>query len=96
MPDPIITADSFGGIYTNVTPNAIKAGAAQDQKNMRSQIAGQLDVRGGLKPASFTNATTATTQSIIAIYQSPTPIGAVVIYETTDGAVRIGRTPSLS
>ena len=97
MPEnPIIVADTFPGLFTNITANAIKAGGAQSQINCRSVINGQLDVRGGLKPTSFSNATTATTQSIISIYQSPTPLSPVILYETADGAVRVGRNPSIS
>jgi hypothetical protein len=46
-------------------------------------------------PVTFANAITAVTDEIIAMYQVPGELTDVVLYETSAGALKMGRTPTV-
>jgi hypothetical protein len=53
-----------------------------------------MTVRGGLRPVSFANAAgAASTSAIIAATRFERPEAEFVVYETTDGALHVGRGP---
>lgn len=84
------------GRITNANPHLIGPGATQVQLNMECRFAGQWDVRKGMRPVTFANAAASLGAGVdvIAIGRFKHPTGEFVIYETSTGVVRAGRTAS--
>jgi len=85
----------WAGRISNASPHMLPLGAAVEQANVRCQVEGQLDVRPGLRPVSFANGIAATTDEIIVCYQVPGDLTDVVLYETSGGALKMGRSPTV-
>jgi hypothetical protein len=94
-PETTARTRTWNGRISNASPHMLPLGAAVDQNNVRCQVEGQLDVRPGLMPITFSNAITAVTDEIIAMYQVPGELTDVVLYETSAGALKMGRTPTV-
>lgn len=81
----------FKGLVTNANPHAIPPGAAQTQTNVVCTVAGQLNVRKGMRPALFGNAVTGTTHAVISMAEYIRPEANFVVYEDSDGNIKAGR-----
>lgn len=92
----------FTGMVTNADAADIPRGAAQFQENVQSIIQGQLVGRGGSIPcvysngvtpagrAAFFNPLTDPTYPVMSMFNCHRPAGDAILYETTDGVVRMG------
>lgn len=93
MPDVLTMGEvrirTFGGRVSNVDACDVPIGGAVDIKNLRTNVPGQMSVRGGIQTISATNSTTATTASVKSMYSMQSPLGDIVVYQGTDGQVRI-------
>lgn len=94
-PRSAVGFDDWLGILPNASPHRPKPGAAVEQVNLRIHVPGQAEVRGGLRPVAFTNATTATTHEVIAAFGYQRPDAGYVIYEDSGGNIRAGKNPTL-
>lgn len=83
------------GILPNASPHRLKAGAAQEQTNLRVHVPGRAEVRGGLRPLTFTNGTTAVTDEIQAMHGFTRADARWVVYQTTAGDLKAGKNPSI-
>ena len=94
-PDTTTRVNKWGGRISNASPHIVPLGGAVDQNNIRVQVEGQLDVRPGLRTCTFANAIAAVTDEIIAMYHFPQELTDIVIYETSTGLIKAGRTVSV-
>ena len=85
----------WAGRISNASPHMLPLGAAVEQANCRCQVEGQLDVRPGLRPVTFGNAIAATTAETISMYAVPADLNELVLYQTSDGAIHVGRSPTI-
>lgn len=85
----------FKGLMTNASPHTIPIDASTQQNNVRCQEIGQLDVRPGIRPVTFANATTASTAEVQSGYFYHGPIADFVVYQLSDGIIKAGRGPAL-
>lgn len=90
-----VSLSPFVGMITNADPSDLPRGAAQLQENLQSLKAGQLSGRGGNQKAAFLNGQSAGTSDVIAVYNCHRPAGDCLLFETADGALRVGRGPSV-
>jgi hypothetical protein len=95
-PDTTMRVKKWAGRISNASPHVIPLGAAIDQNNVRAQNEGQLDVRPGMRTVLFSNTTTAVADEIIAAYTFPGELNDMWIYETSGGAIKAGRSPSIA
>ncbi len=62
-------------------------------ENCQTIVPGELDVRKGMIPVSFENATTPSTANIISAYRFERPEAELIVYENADGELHSGRGP---
>ena len=95
-PDKRTSCSPFAGRVSSANPHFIAAGAAQVQTNVECRVAGQLDVRKGMRPVTFANeaASAGAGVDIISISAFAHPVGRWVVYQTSSGLVRAGRNAS--
>ena len=95
-PDKRISCSPFLGRVSNANPHFVGSGAAQTQTNIECRVAGQLDVRKGMRPVTFASEAAAVGAGVdvISIAAFDHPIGRWVIYQLTDGKLRAGRNAS--
>lgn len=91
-PKAVVHLDEWG-LVSNRSPHKAPA-APVVLDNCESLSPGRLTARRGLKQITFSNSTTAVTDDIIAMQRFQTTTGDWIIYETSAGAVKIGRDPS--
>ena len=84
----------FQGRVSNVNPHIAPPGSSVSQINIGLFTTGQLDVRRGMNPSSFSNSTTASTNNIVAVTSFNRPEGRYVCYLLSDGTLKAGRNPS--
>jgi hypothetical protein len=99
-PETTARTKVWSGRISNASPHMLPLGAAVDQNNVRCQTEGQLDVRPGLKPVTFNNPipdaiVAVPTTEIIAMYQVPGELSELVLYQLSDGTLRMGLNPTL-
>lgn len=85
----------FMGRVSNASPHLVPLGAGVEQDNIRCQVPGQLDVRPGVRPVTFSNTTTASTAECQTGYFYNAPIGSSVIYQLSDGTIKFGKSPTV-
>lgn len=83
------------GLHTNMDPHDVPLGGSVVQNNLQCLVPGQAQVRGGLRLVTFTPSESAETDEIIAIAPYRTQYGDAVVYFTTAGDIKIGRSPSV-
>ncbi len=93
-PQTTSATSEFGGLNKNLSPHKTPLGKAVTATNVRCQNVGQLDVRKGLAPTSFANATSAVSYAIISMCRFPRPDAEFIVYEDANGAIHAGRTLS--
>lgn len=86
-----ISIKDFPGLESDRNPHNNPA-AAVSLLNARVGI--ELGVRKGLKPITFSNAISATSNSIIAMSAIHGPEGEFVLYEDSAGNLKVGKNPS--
>lgn len=86
--------EEWRGRVSNPSPHTLKPGAGIDHNNLRCINPGETDVRGGMTPVTFSNTTTSTTNSIIAMANYSHPLGDMIVYEDSAGNIKAGRNPS--
>lgn len=82
------------GRVSNANPHSLPAGASAVQTNIGCYTPGILKVRGGCRPTTFANSTTANTLSIQAVGVLKRPEATWVPYQLSDGLIKAGRTPT--
>ena len=87
-----VSITGFPGTASNRSPHAAPT-APVTQTNMRSIKPGSLQVRKGNKPLTFTTDTDRSA-SIIAMFAHRRADDEFVLYEDSDGKVRVGKNPS--
>ena len=95
-PDKRISCSPFQGRVSSANPHFIAAGAAQTQTNIECRVAGQLDVRKGMRKVTFANEAAAVGAGVdvLAIFSLTHPMGDCIVYQLSDGKMRLGRTAS--
>ena len=96
QPKSGISFDDWLGLLPNASPHRPKPGAAREQMNLRIHVPGQAEVRGGLKPVTFSNATTSTSHEVISMVGYHRPDAAWIVFEDSSGNVRAGKNPTIS
>lgn len=92
-PKNALVYKQFGGWSPHADPREIGLGA-KTLTNMTLNVPGQLTSRLGHTAMSQSNGQASTTESVIALFRYETPSYTYAVYETSDGAVRIARSPS--
>jgi len=81
------------GLMSDVNPHDLPPGGAQIQDNFQCVKPGVLQVRKGLRPATFEEDTGATAQ-VIAAYGFRPPTRHYAAFQTSDGKVYLGNLPA--
>ena len=81
----------FPGLESDRNPHNTPAAAVS---LLNTRVGTELAVRKGLKPTAFSNAISATSNSIIAMSAIHGPEAEIAIYEDSAGNVKIGKNPS--
>lgn len=89
----MIIITKWGGMATNVSPYAIPPGAAVTQVNVQCLVPGQLNVRQGISPVSWTTHS-GTSVPITTIRRFQNGTIETVVYQNASGALFYGRGPS--
>lgn len=89
----VVAFTEFGGLSPNADKRDIGLGAAI-LTNMTLNVPGQLSSRLGHTAVEFANEQAAVNYEVIAVTRYETPSYTWIVYETDDGAIRTGRTPS--
>lgn len=88
-----IAFTSFGGLTTNGDARDISLGAVR-MENLSLVVPGQLTSRKGHSNVSFANGQADVLFDVIFMMRYESPSAGFVIYQLTDGSIRIGRTPT--
>lgn len=89
----VVAFTEFGGLATNADKRDIGLGAAI-LTNLTLNVPGQLTSRLGHELVEFANEQAADPNEVIAMCRYETPSYTWVVFETDDGAIRAGRTPT--
>lgn len=91
--EPIAKQDAtqFRGLATNADPRDIGVAASQEQTNMLCLVNGQIQCRGGNRPAVFANGIASVSGQVIGAFYFQTPSADWVVFQQADGTVRVGR-----
>jgi hypothetical protein len=91
--EPISKQDAtqFKGLATNADPRDIGVSASQEQTNLLCLVGGQLQCRGGNRPAVFANGQASVAGQVIGAFYFQTPSADWVVFQQADGTVRVGR-----
>jgi hypothetical protein len=90
---PRILINEWPGRESNKSPH-LKPTGAQEADNVVVFCPGELRVRPGMRPVTFANAISAVTDEVIVMSRFQHALGEFVLYETSAGAIKIGRDPS--
>lgn len=88
----MITIEKWAGLVTNASPYALPPGAAVTQVNLQVIAPGQLTVRPGLSPVSFTQHT-GSTAPVVRTFRYPRETDSIV-YQNSEGKIFVARGPS--
>lgn len=88
----MIIIEQWAGLVTNASPYSLRPGAAVTQVNLQVISPGELSVRPGSAAVSFTKHT-GSTAGIWRTFRYPAHVESVV-YQSTDGVLRIAQGPS--
>lgn len=89
----VVAFTRFGGLSSNADRRDIDLGA-YILSNMTLNVPGQLSSRLGHTAVEFANDQTSVSYEVLAMVRYETPSYTWIIYETDDGAIRTGRTPT--
>lgn len=84
-------AAQFKGLITNADPRDLGVSAGVVQSNIQCTRDGALDVRGGVRPGTFTNGTTAAAGQVMSVFNYRAAVTDWVIWQQNDGTVRVGK-----
>lgn len=84
-------AREFRGLVTNSDPRDIGLGASQNQLNMQCLVSGQIQCRGGNRPVTFSNGIASVAGQVIGMFYFQTPSDPMVIWQQSDGSIRVGK-----
>ena len=90
-PRQIVAIDQWRGLYTNADPHDLHPGASAEQTNIEIRSPGVLQVRKGIRPVTFANAISSTTDEVIAMTAYHRPEAEWVLYELSSGLLKAGR-----
>ncbi len=88
-----LVIQDWPGRISAVSPHAVGTGALV-QNNLVSTIPGQLKVRKGMRPVTWTNTMDTSTFDILSAHRYRRPAENWVIYLDSNGAVIAGRDPA--
>lgn len=82
------------GQISNADPADLPPGAMQSQYNFECIVPGRLTGRKGKRPVVFDNAISDTAYTAIAMARFKAGHGDFVVYEDSNGNLKIGRNPA--
>lgn len=90
-PKQLVAMDQWRGLYTNADAHDLHPGATAEQTNMEIRSPGIMAVRRGIRPITFANAISSTTDETIAMVAYHRPEAEWVLYELSSGLLKAGR-----
>ena len=82
----MIVIDKWGGLVTNASPYSIPPGAMVQQVNLQCLVPGQLTVRSGMQPITFTS-TDSTTSPIQSAFRYQQGTAEHLVYQDSAGRI---------
>jgi hypothetical protein len=89
----MIVIEKWTGLVTNASPYVLPSGAAVTQVNLQLVVPGQLSVRPGLVPVTWSSLT-AGTSPVRRVFRAPCGNTERLIYQDAAGVVYTGSGPA--
>lgn len=82
----MIVIDKWAGLVTNASPYSIPPGAMVQQVNLQCLVPGQLTVRPGMQPITFTSADS-TASPILSAFRYQQGTAEHLVYQDSAGRI---------